>query len=226
MRAGYAVFDLDGTLVDSAAICTAILNEMLHDRGSHRRLSCEQTRGHLSVGGSSMISALFGEECGDPTLEIKDFRARYADRPTDRESLYAGVAQGLSELHEAGVTLAICSNKPQNLCEKVLDDLHLTRYFSAIVGSSHGVPKKPDTTMFYRSVDAIGGQLDRCCFVGDSELDHETAQTAGVPFIFVEHGYAESNRLAGSIHCDDFLSVPQTVLEILNPDYRYASRVA
>jgi phosphoglycolate phosphatase len=212
---GHAVFDLDGTLVDSAAVCTSIMNHMLVDRGSRRRLTCADARPYMSIGGPEMIAALFGDDCGDPVAEIREFRDRYATLPTPMDSLYRGVVTGLARLRHAGVVLSICSNKPQNLCEKVLEDLGIGHCFSAIVGSSESMPKKPHPAMFEAAMARSGGSVGETCFIGDSEPDFEIARTVGVPFIFVGYGYAESRHFPDSIHCDDFELVPARVIETL-----------
>ena len=92
------VFDLDGTLVDSAFVCVEILNGMLADRGSVRTIHPAHAKPWLSLGGPRMVAALLAGDCGDPSVEIVEFRRRYAERATPQASLFAGVRDGLADL--------------------------------------------------------------------------------------------------------------------------------
>lgn len=187
------IFDLDGTLVNSAAVCTRILNGMLRDRGSKRLISDCEAKPHLSRGGTAMVAALLADDCGEEHAEITEFRRRYSRLPTPSESLYPGVRAGLERLAERGITLAICSNKPQNLCEKVVDDLHLSSLFTAVIGGAPDRRPKPDRHLLDLTLAALKAPAEDCVFVGDSDLDEATAHAVGVPFYYVTYGYAPAD---------------------------------
>jgi phosphoglycolate phosphatase len=215
-RPVHAVFDLDGTLVDSVGLCTQIMNDMLAERGSGLRLTTEQARPHITMGGLNMVEALFGAECGDPDREIADFRARYRDIRTPASSLFPGVREGLETLAGWGVRLSVCSNKPQGLCEKVLADLELLALFDAVVGSDPSLPLKPDPALFDKTLRLAGAARDRCCYVGDTEVDHALAGLAEVPFILVTYGYAEPGGVfPGARRADHFDGVPALVRDAM-----------
>lgn len=186
----HLVFDLDGTLVDGAAVFVDILNEMLAERGSSRVLTIADARPFLSLGGPALVGGTLAEECGDLTREVVDFRERYAARVTSRSSVYEGVQNGLHELASCGFTLAICSNKPQNLCEKVLSDVGLAHLFQVIVGSTPGRRAKPAPDLMDLTLSKLRSSPSRAVLIGDSEVDHALAQATGVPFLFVSYGYA------------------------------------
>jgi phosphoglycolate phosphatase len=212
-----AVFDLDGTLVDSVLICTDIVNAMLVDRQSDHRVSSADTRAYVSLGGARMMSGLLGRSCGDPEVEIGEFRSRYAARPTPEASLFPGVRRGLAELRDQRIRLTICSAKPQNLCEKVLADLGLADLFSAVVGSRQGAPCKPDPAHLDEVLARVGGCRTRACFIGDSEVDFDLAQRAGVPFILMTYGYASDvSDLSDAHTADHFHHVPGIVMSLLS----------
>ena len=97
------IFDLDGTLIDSATVLITIINEMLAERGSARVVDAEQARPFLSLGGLALVSGLLGSECGNPDAEVSEFRKRYTALPTPAESLYEGVRDGLRDLAESGL---------------------------------------------------------------------------------------------------------------------------
>ena len=198
------IFDLDGTLVDSCDICVRILSGMLADRGSEHRIDVTYARPWMSVGGEEMVAALLGPACGDPRDEIVEFRKRYAETETSSDALFAGVADGLALLEGAGFTLSICSNKPQELCDKVLAETGIAGHFSAVVGSRPGLPKKPRPDMLATTLNALGAVPGECLFIGDSEVDHQIASEADMPFVFMSYGYAQpafTHAQADSFDC-------------------------
>jgi phosphoglycolate phosphatase len=213
---GCAVFDLDGTLIDSVPLCADILNAMLADRGLTQRLSWADVRPHAAAGGAAMIGALLGGRCGPPDAALGEFRERYASLPTPADCLYPGVREALAALRRGGVGLALVSNKAQPLCEKVLDDLELTPMFAAVVGSGPAVPLKPNPAGFALALARVGGTRERCCYVGDSGVDYALAQTAGVPLVMVSWGYGEAGRpWPGAAMVDDFAAIVDVVPGLL-----------
>jgi phosphoglycolate phosphatase len=220
------IFDLDGTLVDSQAICVEILNEMLADRGSVRTIHPATARPYLSMGGARMVAALLAEDCGDPEVEIVEFRRRYAERPTPVASLFPGVREGLHALAEAGLRLAICSNKPQHLCDKVLADLGLASLFEIVVGARAGYRAKPATDLLDLTLLHLRRPADDCVYVGDSEVDHAVAVAAEMPFRFMTYGYAEPGWTAAAMIRHD--AFPALVTNLLGdmPDVRRTAAAA
>ena len=184
-----AIFDLDGTLVDSAAVCAEILNAMLASRGAPAALNPRAVVPYLSVGGLKMVTAMLGAHCGDAGHALAEFRARYAAMPTPPDCLYPEVRAGLHRLHRQGFRLGICSNKPQNLCDKVLGELALAPLFSAIVGGVPALPPKPAPDLLLAAMRRLGATPSASRFVGDSVVDMACAAAAGVAFIGVGYGY-------------------------------------
>ena len=186
----HLIFDLDGTLVDSAPVIVAVLNEMLCERRSERRTSVGELRPWLSLGGGALISTVLQVEGDELVRELADFRARYVAHRTPAACVFRGVRKGLHDLVSAGLVLGICSNKPQHLCEKVLDDVGLTRFFSVIVGSAPDLRQKPDPDLLDRAMRKLQARPSRSFLIGDSDVDHATACAAGVPFLLMSYGYA------------------------------------
>lgn len=208
----HLIFDLDGTLVDSCAICVEILSAMLAARGSTHVIDPQAARPWMSVGGARMVAALLGPACGDPDAEIAEFRRRYAVLETRAESLFADVAHGLARLHGAGHTLAICSNKPQNLVENVLRDTALAPLFTSVVGQRPGLKTKPAPDMLDLVLTELGAAPEQCLFIGDSEIDHQVADHAGIGFLFVTYGYAHADYVAPENSFDRFAALVEAVL--------------
>lgn len=184
------VFDLDGTLVDSASVLVEVMNEMLRERNSDRSVTVADARPFLSHGGPALVAGLLAHDCGELSNELADFRARYASRPTCLKSLFPEVHEGIKELYALGFNMAICSNKPQHLCEKVLSDLGLARFFRAIVGSTPLRRPKPDPELMAIALHELRADPSRSILIGDSEVDHAFAMRSGVEFLFVTYGYA------------------------------------
>jgi len=200
----HVIFDLDGTLVDSCGVCVSILSDMIADRGIDHAIDPVGARPYMSRGGQDMVSALLGPACVDPATDLIDFRARYAAYVTPADSLYPGVAEAISQLHAMGLELAICSNKPQQLCEKVLADTGMAPYFRVVVGGRPGVAPKPAPDLLDQVAQQLGCASHEAIFVGDSELDHDVAQAAGMAFFFLTYGYAQPNwtpRAGESFDC-------------------------
>lgn len=184
------IFDLDGTLVDSCTVCVQILGDMLVDRGSDHSIDPVAARPWMSLGGAAMVSALLGPACVDPDKDIMEFRARYRETATPPEALFTGVAEGLAHFRDAGYSLSICSNKPQELCDQVLRDTGIADMFGTVVGLRTGLRAKPEMDLLHVTLDSLRASTSECLYIGDSEIDHEVAQKAGMPFVFMSYGYA------------------------------------
>jgi len=182
------VFDLDGTLIDSASHLEFILNEM------RRELNLEPLPLHLyqkwsSVGGLNLIANVFGTSIEQSATFLDAFRERYYNLITPKDSIFEGVEEALMYLSERDLKLAICSNKPQNLCIKILKELNLFNYFDAIVGGDQLPFKKPDARHLEYTAEIIAVDISQVLFVGDSLVDYETSINADATFILFEGGY-------------------------------------
>lgn len=182
------VFDLDGTLVDSVVDVGAILQEMRAERGLPAADEAA-IRYWSSRGGTRLILATL--ECTEAEAEglLAEFRARYAQRPTTPSSLFDGVADALCALSAAGIRLALCTNKPERLAIKVLEELGLRAHFGPMVCGDSLDRKKPDPLPLLEALRLAGGTPERAVLIGDSSVDQRTAAAAGVAFCFFEGGY-------------------------------------
>lgn len=185
------IFDLDGTLVDSAPLIAEIINQMLCERGSSRIVEASDARAYLTRGGAQLVTELLGSTNDQLACDLDRFRALYVARPTPPECLFDGVLDGLDALSRLGVRMAICSNKPQALCDKIVADLALTPYCPIVVGSVAGIPLKPAPDLALLALARLGDSPEDCLYVGDSGVDRQTAANASIPFLFVTYGYAE-----------------------------------
>jgi phosphoglycolate phosphatase len=189
MKFSHLIFDLDGTLVDSARLTGQILDSMLADRGVAMSADRDLIRAMDAVGGEAMIAAVMGRHTSDPATDLGEFRERHKIAATPPDLAFPGVTAGLAHLASAGVVMAICSNKPQHLCEKILTDLDLAKHFTAIIGSSPDRPRKPAPDAALLALRHLGAEPGSTLYCGDSLVDLATARAAGLAMVLVEWGY-------------------------------------
>ena len=187
------IFDLDGTLIDSAADLQALLEPTLR-RDGRRPLTIEETRQCIGWGMIKLVERAFtmtGPPL-DPAMHdavIAEFKGRYEAAEPSPAQVYPGVAETLAELR-AFYRIGLCTNKPARATARVLSALRLAEYFHGISGGDSLAFRKPDPRHLLDAVARAGGAANRAVMVGDSETDIEVARAAGVPAIAVAYSYA------------------------------------
>lgn len=190
------VFDLDGTLADTARDLIGTLNVLLIDAGLPA-VASDDARHLVGAGARALIErgfALHGA-CRDPIdieVLVARFLSHYADHIADETCLFPGAEAALDRFRVAGFRLAICTNKPEPLARLLLDRLGVADRFSAICGRGSFPMHKPDPEMLRRTIAAAAGDPDRAIMVGDSRTDIETARNAGIPVVAVDFGYTDT----------------------------------
>lgn len=198
MTLRHIIFDLDGTLIDSAVLTGAIIDEMLAARGATERADRNVIRAMDAVGGAAMIAAVMGPHTSDPVADLEAFRARHRRIAVPQGLPFPGVVDTLAALRGLGVGLAICSNKPQVLCEKILGALGLDQHFAGIVGSAPDRPRKPDPAPALAALAMLGAEPGETLYCGDSAIDLATARAAGLPACLVRWGYGTTHALTAA----------------------------
>ncbi|MVA97752.1 phosphoglycolate phosphatase [Nitratireductor sp. CAU 1489] len=189
------VFDLDGTLIDTAPDLIASLNHALADHGL-APVSPASMRAFAGLGGKAMIERVHAErrvrlEPETSALMVETFLAHYGDTIPGTSLPYHGATPALERLAAAGFALAICTNKPQAMTERLLEALKLTAYFSAVCGADRFSFRKPDPRHLTETIALAGADPRRAVMIGDSRNDVATAKAAGIPVVAVEHGYSD-----------------------------------
>jgi phosphoglycolate phosphatase len=123
--------------------------------------------------------------------DVAEFRAEYAGVTTPPECVYEGIPETLDILTVGGALLAVCSNKPQQLCVKVLRDTGILRFFRAVVGGDAIAKPKPHPEHLFAAIAALGSSCADSIYIGDSSVDFLASQAAGVPFLLATYGYAD-----------------------------------
>ncbi len=184
------IFDLDGTVIDSAGDLHQAVNRMLADFGCPP-LPLEEVRTMIGDGASMLIArALEARQCTvDRPAALQRFLGYYAEQPAALTTLYPGVRATLDSLTARGLKLAMCTNKPAGLTRTILREFALEGYFERVIGGDSLPYRKPDPRMLTELLQAFGTPAAQSLLVGDSEVDAATAQAATVPFALMKHGY-------------------------------------
>ncbi len=196
------VFDLDGTLVDTAPDLVASLNACLVDAG-YAPVAASHVQGQIGLGSRAMIVTALNvlEKTATDTAidEMRSvFLAHYAENTANRSRPYPNVIAALDQLDAAGATIAICTNKPQSLADTLIEKLKLTYRFKAIVGSDSVPARKPDAGHILRTIKRAGGSPEKAIMIGDSNPDEKAAQNAELPFVFIPFGYGPIDAATGA----------------------------
>ena len=185
------IFDLDGTLIDSAPDLASAVNGMLAELGGEP-LTVQEVRGMIGDGVTMLVArALAARHCGqaDSSLAMAAFMRRYEAAATSQTTVFPGAEEALRTLAAAAIPLAVCTNKPARLTTDILEGFGLAKYFARVVGGDSLPFRKPDPRVLLTVLEAFGASPERSLLVGDSEVDAATARSAGTPFVLMRHGY-------------------------------------
>ena len=189
------VFDLDGTLVDTAPDLIGTLNLILarHDVAP---VAFDQARTMIGAGAKPLLErglAAHGITLAPAALDalFAEYLEVYAAHIADRSRPFPGLENALDTRAARGCILAVCTNKLEWLSVRLLDALGMSSRFAAIVGQDTFAIRKPDPEILRRTIARAGGEAGRAVMVGDSTTDMATARNAGVPVVAVDFGYTE-----------------------------------
>lgn len=195
MPAPLIVFDLDGTLIDTAPDLIDTLNVLFAREGLP---AVPYDTARKLIGGGARVMIARGLEAegriaapADLERMFAEFIAHYSEHVADRSQPFPGLTDALDALEADGFRFAVCTNKLENLSLRLLDALKLTGRFAAICGQDTFGIQKPDPEVLRKTIAAAGGDASRAIMVGDSITDICTARAAGVPVVAVDFGYTE-----------------------------------
>jgi phosphoglycolate phosphatase len=187
------VFDLDGTLIDTAPDLIGTLN-LVFAQEDLPPVAVENARSLVGAGIRPLIErALAAQGRNLPVAEVDEIFARYIrhyqEHIADRSRPFPGVEPALARLRDNGFHLAVCTNKYETLSVRLLDALGLSERFAAICGQDTFPMKKPDPQTLRLTIARAGGDPARAVMVGDSQTDVDLARAADIPVIGVDFGY-------------------------------------
>lgn len=210
------IFDLDGTLADTAADIREALVRALATEGLP---PVDLASVRLMIGGGPrllVIRALdrIGVDDDDERVSrlTELFHAEYLAQQNRLSRLFSGVAVGLERMKAAGLKLGLCSNKPDDLCRLLVASFNLGDDLDVVLGSGAGLPRKPDPAPLLHVIENLGATPGTALYVGDSETDVKTARAAGVPVALVTYGYTV--RHASQLGAD---AVVDSIAELAPP---------
>lgn len=190
-----ALFDLDGTLVNSLADIAAAMNHSLSQHGLPPH-SVDEYRQYVGEGVMHLVRRATPAGREDlHTSILTVYRAWYAEHLFDQTTVYPGVAGVLARLAEEGVRLAVLSNKSDAFTKRLVEGLLPGVPFAAVYGERTGVPRKPDPTAALALATELGVAPADCVFVGDTHVDMNTACNAGMYGIGVTWGFRSAEEL-------------------------------
>ena len=212
------VFDLDGTLIDSAPQIHDAANKVFSTKGLPP-FPFAVVRGFIGSGVSVLISRLMAHagltQDAELRADLVDSFSKIYEQAFDLTVLYPGVSSALNDLVDAGHRLAICTNKPLGATRAVLRHFALDPVFQVVIGGDSLPERKPHPAPLLAAKKQLG--LARTLFIGDSEVDAETAQAAGVPLALFTGGYrtASPESLGAKLVFDDHAALPRLVAHLM-----------
>jgi phosphoglycolate phosphatase len=195
MKRPIIVFDLDGTLIDTAPDLMDSLNHTLVT-GELAAVDETDFKRFVGHGGRAMIERAYAAAQKKLELDEHDrlmqlFLDHYTANIPGKSRPYPGVLQAIARFEEAGYALAVCTNKYQANSLALIEALGLTKHFTAIAGQDVFPFRKPDPRHLLKTIELAGGDAERSLMVGDSQTDIDTAKAAGIPVVAVDFGYTD-----------------------------------
>lgn len=211
------IFDLDGTLTDTLESLTYSVNETLKELGL-KEITDGQCRQFIGDGARALIERAL-KASGDENLTLTErameiYGRIFAANCTYHVKAYDGVLEMLEELRDRGVKTAVLSNKPHQQTIDVVEQVLGTGYFDKICGQREGIARKPSPAGVFEILETLGVMREECLYIGDSDVDMETAKQAEVAAVGVSWGFRlrEVLEKAGA---DYIIDTPHELLELI-----------
>lgn len=215
------LFDLDGTLADTARDLINTMNVLL-ERHGRATVAPDVVRQKIGAGARKIMEHGFAAT-GDPADEafldqlFDEFIAHYSAHIADHTILFPGVLDQLERLHAANIGLAVCTNKSECLTRQLLEALDIARLFPVVIGGDTLPVRKPDPQHLHEAVTRSGGNARTAIMVGDSAPDIQAARAALIPSICVTFGYTDTpaHALGADRLIDHFDELPGALKNLL-----------
>ena len=214
------IFDLDGTLIDSAPDLAHALNRLLAEFG-RPPLDLATVRRMVGDGAPELVRRALtaGGAVVDPTAMpelFERYRGFYLATATLSTRAYPGVKETLAALRAAGYRMVVCTNKFQKPTMKILDFLDLTGFFDGVAGGDVVPARKPDPRHLLAALALVGGGPDQAVMIGDGINDVSAAKAAGIPTLLLDSGYGEiaADKLGGDGLLSAFSEIPAALARL------------
>jgi phosphoglycolate phosphatase len=215
------LFDLDGTLADTARDLIHTMNVLL-ERHGRTTVPEDQVRHMVGAGARKIMERGFaatGEPAEEAFLDrlFDEFLEHYSAHIADHTVLFPGVKHQLELLQAAEVRLAVCTNKSERLTHQLLAALEVDQYFPVVIGGDTLSVRKPDPLHLHEAISRSGGATHAAVMVGDSAPDVDAARAATIPSVCVTYGYTDTpaTLLNADLLIDDFDALPGALKKLL-----------
>ena len=214
------IWDLDGTLIDSAADLAQGLNTLLREHG-YAGLDEDHVRTMIGDGIQKLIKRGFraaGAPMRGTQLQgvMPRFMLAYSRCATNNTHLYPGARSVLQHFSDAGVRQGICTNKPETITKQILSSFSIAGHFDVVIGGDTLAAKKPDPLPLRSCLKALNVMPTESMMIGDSAIDVATAQAMNMPVGIVSYGYARraARTLGADFLIDKLSSLPASIREL------------
>lgn len=210
------LFDLDGTLIDTAPDMAAAL-DLLCDEEKHERLAFEHVRPVVSNGSAALVKLAFGDEVDETTLERlkKRYLEIYQDHLAVHSQLFDEMDTLLLQLEQQKMQWGVVTNKPGWLTEPLMQALNLTERAACIVSSDSTTNRKPHPEPMYLACKIANTAPENCVYVGDARRDIEAGRNAGMRTIIAQYGYIPSTENTDEWQADHSIHSPSQLFALL-----------
>lgn len=207
------LFDLDGTLADTAPDLAYALNAVLREQG-RAALPFTRIRPAVSHGASALIRLGFSIETDDANFEPLRLRLLdiYQQHLADQTTLFPGVPELLGHIEQRGMNWGVITNKPAWLTGPLMDKLGLTQRAACIVSGDTTARRKPDPEPMLYACSKAGSAVQECVYIGDAERDIEAGRRAGMRTLVALFGYIAHDDTPHAWGADGMINAPQDVL--------------
>ena len=192
-----AIFDLDGTLVNTIDDLGLATDYVLEQYGKEKKWTMSDYRMFVGNGAKKLIERAFEHTLSPDELEkaYEMFKVKYQEILLDHAHIYDGIKEQLDILKQKGIKIAVVTNKPHQSAVKMVEILFGEGYFDLITGAKDDTPKKPDPTTTKEALKALDCKASEAIFFGDSDVDVKTAKNAGIEAIACSWGFRSVESL-------------------------------
>ncbi|MEH6444383.1 MAG: HAD-IA family hydrolase [Oceanospirillaceae bacterium] len=210
------LFDLDGTLLDSAPDFHLVINEMLQTR-NRDLISLAALKHQVSNGARAMVKYAFAEAA--TTIELEslkaEFLALYFERINQKSYLYAGIEQVISFLETNHISWGIVTNKPEYYTTPIITHFPCFAGAKVVICPDHVKHTKPDPEPLFLACEKMSISADKCCYIGDHERDIIAGKAANMYTIGCNYGYLNENEDSSAWQADALVDQPLHIIEQL-----------
>ena len=210
------LFDLDGTLLDSALDFHFVINQMLEQRG-RQNLPLENLKHYVSNGARAMVSYAFDIDDKHPQFESlkTEFLQQYLQHLNVKSVLYPGVTQLKDFLHSHSIPWGVVTNKPALYTDLIMRQQQLSDHAAAVICPDHVSKTKPDPEPLFLACQQMQVEAENCCYVGDHIRDIQAGNSAGMKTIGCNYGYLNKGEQSSSWGADFTVDQPRQIIDII-----------